>query len=181
MEQNQVQTLISQSAKGDTRAFASLVTEFQPLVYRLAFRLFCNDDEAQDIVQETFIKVWLSMSKYDEKFRFSTWIYKIATNTCYDRWRTLQHTVANADASTLPLIAYEETDKELNNRELRELIVALTAGLTPTQRLVFTLRDLEELETPEIETITGLTAAKIKSHLYLARKYIRERIETLNR
>jgi RNA polymerase sigma-70 factor (ECF subfamily) len=181
MEQNRIQTLVNKSAEGDTKAFALLVTEFQPLVYRLAFRLFCNEDEAWDMVQETFIKVWLSMGKYDGRSRFSTWIYTITVNTCHDRWRTLQHTVADADASTLSLISGEEADRALNNRELRELIITLTAGLTPTQRLIFTLRDLEELETPEIETITGLTAAKIKSHLYLARKYIRERIETLNR
>ena len=180
MEQSQIQNLINKSAKGDTKAFALLVGEFQPLVYRLAFRLLCNEDEARDMVQETFVKIWLSIGRYDAKFRFSTWIYKITTNTCYDKLRTLPFSADTTDVSTLPLASNEDIERHLINRELKELIIALTAELTPAQRLVFTLRDLEELETAEVETVTGLSAAQIKSNLYLARKYIRERIQELN-
>ncbi|NDV83610.1 RNA polymerase sigma factor [Bacteroides sp. 51] len=180
MEQGQIQNLINKCAKGDTKAFALLVAEFQPLVYRLAFRLLCNEDEARDMVQETFIKVWLSIGRYDAKFRFSTWIYKITANTCYDKLRAVQFPADAIDISTVPLLSGEDIEKHLINRELRELIIALTAELTPAQRLVFTLRDLEELETAEVETVTGLSAAQIKSNLYLARKYIRERIQILN-
>ena len=180
MEQSQIQNLINKSAKGDTQAFALLVAEFQPLVYRLAFHLLCNEDEARDMVQETFVKVWLSIGKYDATFRFSTWIYKITTNTCYDKLRTLQFPADATDVAALPLPSGEDIEKHLINRELKELIIALTAELTPAQRLVFTLRDLEELETAEVETVTGLSAAQIKSNLYLARKYIRERIQKLN-
>ena len=180
MEQSQIQNLINKSAKGDTKAFSLLVAEFQPLVYRLAFRLLCNEDEARDMVQETFVKVWLSIGRYDAKFRFSTWIYKITTNPCYDKLRTLQFAADATDVATLPLASNEDIEKHLIHRELRELIVTLTAELTPAQRLVFTLRDLEELEAAEVETITGLSPAQIKSNLYLARKYIRERIQKLN-
>lgn len=179
MEQAQIQNLINRSARGDTKAFAGLVTEFQPMIYRLAFRLFCNEDEARDIVQEAFIKIWLSIERYNAKFRFSTWIYKITLNICYDKLRTWQPAATGMDMSTLRLLSDEDMEEQLINNELKELIVALTAELTPSQRLVFTLRDLEGLNTPEIETITELTAAKIKSNLYLARKYIRNRIKDL--
>ncbi len=64
---------------------------FQPLVFRLAFRLLCDEDEARDITQETFVKVWLSLKTYNQENRLSTWLYKITCNTCYDRLRSLRH------------------------------------------------------------------------------------------
>lgn len=64
MEQERIQVLVDKSRQEDTAAFALLVSEFQPLVFRLAFRLLCNEDEARDMVQETFVKVWLSLGQY---------------------------------------------------------------------------------------------------------------------
>jgi len=181
MEQNRIQTLISQSIKGNTNAFAALVTEYQPLIFRLVFRLICNEEDTRDVVQETFIKVWLSLSRFDGRCRFSTWLYKIATNAAYDKLRTLQYTSYDTtDITELHILSDDEADKSIVNNELRDLILSLTAELSLNQRIVFTLRDLEELETSEVETITGLTAAKIKSNLYLARKHIRERMKELN-
>lgn len=184
MEQSRIQTLVNKSLKGDTKAFEELVINHQTLVYRLAFRLLCNEEDARDVVQETFIKVWLSLGSFDFQCRFSTWIYKIATNAAHDKLRVLQRTSYNhttpIDFSDLHILSGEETDQNLIKTELKEVVTCLTAELTPTQRLVFTLRDLEELNTAEIEVITGLSAAKIKSNLYLARKFLRERIKKLN-
>ncbi|MDL2212884.1 sigma-70 family RNA polymerase sigma factor [Bacteroides sp. OttesenSCG-928-E20] len=183
MKQSRIQTLITQSRQGNTQAFATLVEEYQPLVFRLAFRLLCDEDEARDVVQDTFIKVWLSLHTYNSKFRFSTWIYKVATNAAYDKLRNLQHTATsfstNEVATDFHFLSEEDIEKTLDNRELKQLIISLTAELPPSQKLVFTLRDLEELETEEVEIITGLSAARIKSNLYLARKFIRERINKL--
>ncbi|WP_280744696.1 MULTISPECIES: sigma-70 family RNA polymerase sigma factor [unclassified Parabacteroides] len=179
MEQERILHIITQSRQGDEKAFATLVREYQPLVFRLTFRLLCNEDDARDAVQETFIKVWLSLDKYDRRFRFSTWIYTIASNIVYDRLRKQQPILLDTtDINDLPLIADNDIEKSLNNQELRNLILYLTAKLTPSQRLVFTLRDLEGLDTDEVTTITGLSADKIKSNLYLARKYIREQLKS---
>ena len=91
MNQEKIQELVSRSQQDDKRAFALLVSEFQPLVFRLAFRLLCDEEEARDITQETFVKVWLSLKTYNQKNRLSTWLYKITCNTCYDRLRSLRH------------------------------------------------------------------------------------------
>ena len=88
-DQEKTLELVDRSQRKDTTAFAQLVTEFQPMVFRLAFRLLCDEDEARDITQETFVKVWLSLKTYNRKNRFSTWLYKITCNTCYDRLRSL--------------------------------------------------------------------------------------------
>ena len=95
INQEKTLELVDRSQRKDTAAFAQLVTEFQPMVFRLAFRLLCDEDEARDITQETFVKVWLSLKTYNRKNRFSTWLYKITCNACYDRLRSLRHSSLN--------------------------------------------------------------------------------------
>ena len=72
MEQKEIQALVERSRKQDASAFALLVAEYQTFVFRLAFRLLCNEEEARDMVQETFLRVWLSLDKYRPEFRFAT-------------------------------------------------------------------------------------------------------------
>lgn len=182
--QKEIQLLIDRSRQEDAAAFALLVAEYQTLVFRLAFRLLCDEDEAKDMVQETFVKVWLSLDKYQQSCRFSTWIYKIACNVCYDRLRNLRHSPSGypsgVDCSDLNLPSGEDVESILVNDQLKELILRFTHELTPKQKLVFTLSDVEELTVSEIENITGLSAEKIKSNLFLARKNIRIKMNQID-
>lgn len=179
-KKDDIPKLIERSRREDRAAFATLVTRFQPLVFRLAFRLLCDEDEAKDATQETFVKVWMALEEYNPDYRFSTWLYRIASNTCYDRLRSLSRSPETGDA--LPDLPAEEADAEtrLANKQLKELILRYTSELPPRQRLIFTLRDVEELEVSEVREITGLSPGKIKSLLYLARKRIRERINQID-
>ena len=183
MNEKEIQVFIDKSKEQDTTAFAVLVAEYQPLVFRLAFRLLCNEEEARDMVQETFVKVWLNLDKYNREYRFSTWIYKIAGNICYDRLRSLQHSpLGSMQEDSLTNISQsseENIEQSLINKELIELILRYTQELTPKQKLVFTLREIEGLEVSEVETITGMSAEKIKSNLYQARKQIRIKINQM--
>ena len=179
MNQEKIAILVERSKQRDATAFRQLVENCQPFVFRIAFRLLCDDDEAKDVVQETFIKVWLHLDKYKNDVRFSTWLYKIACNLCYDRLRVLQRiseTEVDIDISELNVADDNNMEQSFINEDLRKYIVTLTRGLPPRQRLVFTLRDIEDLELNEVEKITGMSRAKIKSNLYLARQYVRERI-----
>ncbi len=175
MNEEEIQVLIDKSKKQDMTAFALLVTEYRQLVFRLAFRLLCNEEEARDMVQETFIKVWLNLDKYNREYRFSTWLYKITGNICYDRLRFLQHTPSGSmqgpSVDNLSLSSDENMEQSLINKDLKEL--------TPKQKLVFTLREVEGLEVSEVEAITGMSAEKIKSNLYQARKQIRMKINQM--
>ena len=157
METLEIQKLLQQSRRQDSYAFSLLVRQYQDFVFRLAFRLLCNYEEAQDITQETFIRVWTHLPQFNLQAKFTTWLYKITVNLCYDSLRSYK-----------------------KNEELIQIILYLTQELTPKQKLIFTLWDLEGLEAEEVKDISGLSSAKIKSNLYLARKYIRERIEKLN-
>lgn len=146
INQEKTLELVDRSQRKDTAAFAQLVTEFQPMVFRLAFRLLCDEDEARDITQETFVKVWLSLKTYNRKNRFSTWLYKITCNACYDRLRSLRHSSLNnefAFSDSINLASDDNIEISLSNRQLKELILRYTNELPPQQKLVFMLRDVE--------------------------------------
>jgi RNA polymerase sigma-70 factor (ECF subfamily) len=183
MEKDEIWELIIHSKQGDTKAFGKLVVLFQPLVFQLSFRLLCDNDEAKDMVQEVFIKLWLQLEKYNPQYKFSTWIYKITCNMCYDRLRLMQHYPKSIEIS--PFIAEyvaassHNIETSVINSNLKELILYFADGLSPKQRLVFTLNDIEGLDTKEIKEITGLSAGQIKSNLHLARKYIKNKINAI--
>jgi RNA polymerase sigma-70 factor (ECF subfamily) len=180
MEHELVQELIASSKQGDASAFGKVVAAFQPLVFRVAFRLLCNGEDAQDIVQEVFVKAWLQLGRYNPQYRFSTWLYKIACNMCYDKLRSTSRSHALAEmplsVAALSVASPEQVEASVVNRELKELILYLTGHLSPKQKLVFTLSDVEGLEAEEVGKITGLSAGQVKSNLHLARKYIRNKI-----
>jgi len=179
MSQEEIQQMINRSIKGDKKSFECLVTAYQSMVFRLAFRLLCDEEEAKDIVQETFVKVWFNLEKYNSNYKFSTWIYKITCNLAYDRLRSQKYVLQKIESVEASEIVNENAEKSLINKDLKKLIIYFTEKLPAKQKLVFTLRDIEDLEVEEVEKITGMSAEKIKSNLYLARKYIREKLETL--
>jgi RNA polymerase sigma-70 factor, ECF subfamily len=182
MHQTTLVELVVLSRQNDARAFRKLVEAHQAMVYSLAFRLLCNDEDAKDIVQETFIRVWKNLNNYNTGFKFSTWLYSIAANLCYDKLRALKRNegISITDQNKLKeFVSNENMETKLINTELAHIISTLTNELTPKQKLVFTLRDLEGMEIEEIVSITGLTGEKIKSNLYLARQFIRRKLENL--
>jgi len=179
MDKSTLNNLIERSSRNDHKAFREIVESYQSLVYSVAFRILCNEEETKDIVQETFIRVWMNLSSYNPDKKFSTWLYAIATNLCLDKLKSSKRNFQgySIDETLYNLIASENADQTILNSELAEIIIRLTNELTPKQRVVFTLRHLEELEVDEIEQITGMTSAKIKSNLFLARQTIRKGLE----
>jgi RNA polymerase sigma-70 factor, ECF subfamily len=184
MQSATLQELILQSRQNNAQAFRKLVEGHQNLVYSLAYRILYNEDDAKDIVQETFIRVWKHLHRFNPELKFTTWLYTIATNLCYDRLKALKRNkgfqnIGNCTFQYINFQSAENIETAIINSELGEIIKLFTNDLTPKQKLVFTLRDLEGIEVEEIETITGLSAEKIKSNLYLARQFIRRKLEKL--
>jgi RNA polymerase sigma-70 factor (ECF subfamily) len=174
--QDQILNYVERCRQGDSAAFRHIAEEYQHLVYTLAFRLLCNEPEARDITQDTFIKVWLNIDRYNGRYRFSTWIYRIACNCCYDLLRSRRGTLS-AELTDCETVTTETGPEEhLLNREMKELIVKFTGELSPKQKIVFTLSEMEGLDVKEITIITGMSPGKIKSNLFLARKYIKSKI-----
>jgi RNA polymerase sigma-70 factor, ECF subfamily len=181
MDQQTVNSLIKHSLDGDTSAFRRLVEAHQKFVYITAFRLLCNDFDAEEATQETFIKVWKNLNRFNNEMRFTTWLYKIAVNLCYDKIKAekrfrnrIQFNFENS--FIMNQASFENIETTVINKEFAEIIRFLTSELTPKQKLVFTLTELECLTVDEITTITGLTPEKIKSNLYCAKQTIKEKL-----
>ncbi len=167
--------IIDKSIKGDTLAFGQLVDKYSAYLFAIVFRLVNSEEEAEDIVQEVFIQVWQKLKEYDpHKAKFSTWLYTIATRLAIDALRKKKLHVELCD-DYLPL-QMPDVHGQLSNKETARLIYCATKKLSPLQKAVFVLREVEGLGVNEVMLITGLTAKQIKDNLYWARKLIKERL-----
>lgn len=174
-----IQDDIAGSRDGDERSFARLVHKWEPVALRFALRMLSQENDARDTVQEAFVRVWQNLDHYDMERPFSTWLYKIVANLCLDRLRANIRRRAVFDSiesgETLPAIdGSDGPEARASDRQVAGMIRRVSAQLSLKQRLVFTLRDLEDLPVEEVVRITGLSNASVKSNLYLARRAVRE-------
>jgi RNA polymerase sigma-70 factor, ECF subfamily len=163
--------------------YCRLVEQHYSLAFRLAMRLLMNEDTARDVVQECFLKVWMNFDSYDEEKRFSTWLYKIVSNACFDQWRKNKRKQVAYAASVADWeneLAASPEEKYVQN-ETMGTIRELCESLPPRQRLVFMLRDLEQLEMNEVCEITELDVNQVKANLYYARSQMRIKLEKVNK
>ncbi len=166
--------LIIKAKDGDKKAFSVLVTRYQKYAFNLAFRFTCNEDDAKDIVQDSFIKIWNNINSFNSKNKFSTWMYKIITNTAIDQKRGSKQTDVGIEDINEKLIKfYEDPETQYTNEELAKLINESTKILSEKQRVIFVLKDLQGLTTDEVCQIMNQTAETVKSNLYHARKSVR--------
>lgn len=177
-----MQKIIHKIQKGDKEAFRVLVDKYQQDAFRLAFRMLGDEDEARDVVQDSFIKIWEKFDTYNEKEKFTNWMYRIVTNTTIDSIRAQKRRPVISLEKLIPeTLGSGESglDVMLENREAGELIRSISSGLSEKQQLVFSLRDLQGLSQNEVREISGISETSIKSNLYHARKAIREKLTTI--
>ena len=173
--------IIARCKSGDKEAFRWVVQKYQRLVFSLALKMLYHEEEAKDMVQETFIRVWQHIDDYDSKRPFVTWLYTIASHQCLDRQKSAKVIVSLPEDDVLLrqfASSYDE-QRMLENNEWISIVRVLANGLSTKQRLVFTLCQLEGLSSQEVEQITGLDARQVKSNLYVARQTIRKRLMEL--
>lgn len=170
--------IIRKCKAGDKAAFRTVVQNCQGMVYSLSLKMLADVEEAKDVVQETFIKVWQNIGSYDDSYSFSTWVYTIASRLCLDRLRKVRPIgPTQSDERIFETVADDsDPERQLESSEWVSVIKVMANELSGKQKLVFTLSQLEGLETAQIIEITGLDADQIKSNLYAAKKNIRERL-----
>ncbi len=175
---------IARSKQGDAWAFRQLVESYQQYAFSLAFRIVCNEDDARDIVQEAFIRVWNHIKEFSAGAKFSTWLYKIVVNLSYDRLKTERRksrlfTRMPMEADLTREASGPAADASVMNRDLADRIKAIAGKLPLTQRMVFVLRDLQDLTVDEVAEILEMSRESVKTNLCYARRSIRNTLTRL--
>lgn len=176
------QKIIHQIKNGNQDAFRQLVVKYQDYAFKLAFRIVCNEQDARDVVQESFIKIWRNINRYKMSVKFTTWMYKIVTNTAIDQYRknAKSKIISIEEAgNSITKAANIATNKNLDNIELARLIQQLAEGLPEKQRMIFVLRDIQGFGSIEVQKILEMSETAVKSNLYHARKTVKEKLKEL--
>jgi len=179
------QALVEKIRDGDYQAFEFLVTRYESKVYRLAIRMLRNPQDAEDALQETFLQVFRGLAGFEGRSKFSTWLFRLATNVCLMRIRHRE----TEPSKLLPLEDYlpklEEGDSPqmrdwadrpedaLLSKESREKMMEALDKLPPEYRAVFILRDIEGFSNAETGESLGISVAAVKSRLHRARLALR--------
>jgi RNA polymerase sigma-70 factor (ECF subfamily) len=169
-------TLVQRARQGDQVAFAALVSRHQRYVYNLAYRLLRDAQEAEDLTQEAFLRAWRGLPEYRGAAKYTTWLYRIVTNLCYNRLPGLRRQLGEDDAEALERIAAPERETpraQVEIRERRAHIQTAIEALPDKYRLVVTLFYLQEQSYQEIADVLDLPLGTVKTHLYRARERLK--------
>jgi RNA polymerase sigma-70 factor, ECF subfamily len=174
--------LVRRAQQDDDRAFGELVTRYESKVYSLALKMVRNPEDAEDVLQDTFLRAYRGIKSFQGHSTFSTWIYRITANSALMRLRKKQ----------LPTVSIEDADEretpiniadwkpgpveQLLSDELQRVMNEAVEALPPDFRQVFVLRDIEELSNAEVAEILDLSVAAVKSRLHRARLKVRNRL-----
>lgn len=177
--------LVYRAREGDYGAFEQLFERHRALVYRFAYQMTNRRDDAEDIVQEAFVRAYQNLHRYRDEAKFTTWLLRIVTNLCTDQARMSQRRTAleqQEAMGALDWMTVGDIDDPVQNLEadrrrgaLRKALAALPAH----HRSVIVLRDIEEREYPDIAEILGCTVGGAKLRVLRARRALRDRIAPL--
>jgi RNA polymerase sigma-70 factor (ECF subfamily) len=175
--------LINQALAGDRQAFSEIVERYKHKIYQLAYRMLGNRLEAEDVGQETFLRVFANLSRYDQSHKFSTWIYRIATNLCIDRLRKrkLTYSLDQEVAGTEGLDLYSQIPDEQKTPEAEVITIELQQEVQqamdqlPIQyKSIMNLRYIEDLSLQEISELVDLPVSTIKTRIHRGREALRK-------
>lgn len=179
-------TLVTQARGGDDRAFAQLVKRYESKIFRLAQHITQNREDAEDVLQETFLKAYEHLDQFQGNSKFYTWIVRIAVNQALMKLRrrrsdksvSLDETIdTGEDTVTREIAAWDEDpEQKFSREELSEILSSAIDSLAPTYRSVFLLRDVDDLSTEETAEALGISVPAVKSRLLRARLQLREKL-----
>ncbi len=178
--------LVARAKAGDASAFSELVQHYDRRVFRMAKQITQNDDDAEDVLQEAFLKAYTHLDDFQGNSKFYTWIVRIAVNEALmklrkrrsDRTVPLDEPINTGEDEVAREIAvWDENPEETYSREeIAELLDQAIQSLKPAYRTVFVLRDIEELSIEETAEALNLSISAVKSRLLRARLQLREKL-----
>ena len=162
---------------GDSDAFEQLVRRKTSKVYALCYRIIGN--AAKDISQLVFIKLWENLEKYDPQYAFDTWLYRMVTNVAIDFMRNKQSR-ENAVNSNLRLVRTSfdaEQGVVVQHKEVENVFNEVSQCLSPKQKTIFVMNQMEDLPSSEIAKILGCRESTVRNHLFNARKMMQQQLQ----
>jgi RNA polymerase sigma-70 factor (ECF subfamily) len=178
--------VVAQARTGDAKAFNELLRRYERKIFRLALHITQNREDAEDVLQETFLKAYEHLDQFQGQSKFYTWIVRIAVNQALmklrkrksDRSVSLDETIdTGEDTVAREIAAWDENPEERYGREeLNQILTSAVDGLTPIYRAVFVLRDVDGLSTEETAEALELSVPAVKSRLLRARLQLRDKL-----
>jgi RNA polymerase sigma-70 factor (ECF subfamily) len=184
-------TFVARARTGDSDAFRVLVERHSRALFRLAFRMTGNQQDAEDVVQESFLRAYKQLGKFDERASFGTWLYRIAANCSLDlvrsRKRRSEHVaVAGADSGegveeiVLQLPTHDPTPERMAlSGEVRERVLEAMQELSPNERTAFVLRHFEGMRIEEVSRVLECQPGAAKHSVFRAVQKLRRSLEPL--
>lgn len=177
----QEQEIIERAKTGDELALRRLIDEYAPVVYKFSYHVCRNKDKAENTTQDTFLSVLKNLRQFDNRAKFSTWLYSIVTNNCLmqarsakpERFVSLDDEDSMVSDDTLVHSGASPLD-HAERSDIKQLLDKAIELLQPEYRIVFVLRDLEGLSTEEVAQVTNISVPAVKSRLHRARKFLRD-------
>ncbi len=166
---------LEKALHGDEEAFGFLIDMYQKPVFSLCYRMLGNSNDAEDAAQESFIRAYCNLNKYDPQRSFPTWLLSIASHYCIDRFRKRQLPTISTD--TLPLETITDRnasapERKAQKKEKEESIQHLINHLKPIDRAAIVLRYWHEYSEEEIAEALDLSVSAVKSRLYRSRQFL---------
>lgn len=178
--------LLARAREGDAEAYSALVNHYSNKIYRLAKHITQNDEDAEDVLQETFLKGFEYLGDFHGQSKFYTWIVRIAVNESLmklrkrkaDRTVPLDEPLDTGEDTVVREIAVWDVNPEqqYSQEELARILDEAVQSLRPVFRTVFVLRDIEELSTEETAEALGISVPAVKSRLLRARLQLCEKL-----
>jgi RNA polymerase sigma-70 factor (ECF subfamily) len=172
--------LAAAARRGDEDAFAALVRRHSPGLHRTVARVVSDEAEGWDVVQMAFLKAWQRLDRYNPRWSFATWLYRIGTNLAIDLLRSRDSRQrmhqAVVDQGPRPVRHADHPGGRVERLEVETIFGRLSGSLTPQQRAAFVLREVEGLDTAEVATIIGCSPTTVRNHVFQARKVLRREI-----
>jgi RNA polymerase sigma-70 factor, ECF subfamily len=177
--------LVAEARAGNAESFAALINQYDRHIYRLALNITGNQEDAEDVLQDSFLKAYTNLAQFQGNSRFYTWLVRIAVNEALMKlrkrrgtsWVSLDEPVETEDRSLMPQEIADWADNPEENyakAELQDILNQTMQKLEPQFRTVFVLRDVENFSTEETAKMLGLSVPAVKSRLLRARLKLRE-------
>lgn len=178
MDQHHETYLIEKILSGDHRAFGELVDQYQVRVYNFVLKIIGHEEEAHEVVQDTFLKVYKSLNTFRRESKLSTWMLRIAYFTCLTRLRKQKPAMVDIDNHTASLKEDNVTDlSELS--DMRSVLAQAMTGLSDDEKGIVTLYYYNEQSIKEICEITGLKDSNVKIILHRSRKKLSKKLSEM--